>query len=94
MDASVASSIIAGIGVILTAWLGFIGNKKGTLSAAEQDFRKAILEDNEKLRKRVDELEKKLTKVLIDNRRLQLKIIELTGMDDDIEQTTGECHCE
>lgn len=82
MDASVTSSIIAGVGVILTAWLHFAGAKKGTLASAEKEFRQTLIEDNDAMRKRIDELERKLYDVTIENKKLKLKMIELIGTDD------------
>jgi hypothetical protein len=77
MDASVTVSIISGVGVILSAWFAFAGNRKGTLATAEQSFRTTILEENEKLRKRVEELETKLSKVVVENQELQLEMVRL-----------------
>lgn len=77
MGTSVIVSIISGIGVIGAAILGYFGQKKGSVANAEQKFRESILEQNEKLRKRVDELEQKLTDVMLQNRKLQIKIIDL-----------------
>jgi TolA-binding protein len=77
MDANVMVAIISGVGMILSGWIGFMGNKKGTLATAEKDFRTAILEDNQKLRQRVDELEQKLTSITIEYNRLQVKLIKL-----------------
>lgn len=77
MDASVTVSIISGIGVILSAWFAFAGNKKGTLATAEQSFRTTILADNEKLRERIEQLEQKLTEVMVENGHLRVKVTEL-----------------
>lgn len=77
MDASVTVSIISGVGVILSAWFAMAGNKKGTLAEAEQNFRSTILADNEKLRQRVDELEKKLINVVAENGQLKAKVTQL-----------------
>lgn len=79
MGTSVIISIISGLGVIGAAIIGYFGQKKGSVANAEQKFRENILEQNEKLRRRVDELEQKLTDVMIQNRRLQLKVIDLEG---------------
>lgn len=77
MDASVTVSIISGVGVILSAWFAFAGNKKGTLATAEQNFRSTILADNESLRKRVSELEKKFEDVLTENGQLKIENAKL-----------------
>lgn len=77
MDASVTVSIVSGVGVIIAAWFAFAGNKKGTLASAEQQFRTTILADNENLRKRVEELEKKLTGVVEENGQLKAEVKKL-----------------
>lgn len=77
MDASVIASSIAGVGVILTAWLGFMGNKKGTLATAESSFRTTVIEENTKLRERMEKLEQKLSNVMIENVKLKTKIARL-----------------
>lgn len=78
MDHSLTASIVAGIGVIMTAWLGFMGTKKGTLATAEKDFRTTIMEDNKQLRERVDSLEKKLSTVMKENHEMSLKMVEIS----------------
>ena len=79
MDESLVSALMAGIGVILAAWLGFAGSKKGTLATAEKDFRTTILEDNKQLRERVEQLETQLVAVKKENHQMQLKMIEITS---------------
>lgn len=79
MDESLVSALMAGIGVILSAWLGFAGTKKGTLATAEKDFRSTILEDNKQLRSRVEQLETQLTAVMKENHLMNLKMIEITS---------------
>lgn len=84
MDTSIIVSIVSGIGAILVAGLGFMGNKKGTLASAEQNFRDTILQENEKLRKRVDELEdenkQNSDKLLEENKKLQLRILNMESI--------------
>lgn len=77
MDASVVAAIIAGVGVIMSAWLGFAGNKKGTLATAERDFRETILEENKDMRVRMEEMEKTISAVMLENRQLKMEIIQL-----------------
>lgn len=77
MDASITSAVIAGVGVILTAWLAFMGTKKGTLATAEKDFRSTIMADNENLRRRIEELETKLHAVQVDNHRMTMAMVEI-----------------
>lgn len=77
MDASVTSAVVAGVGVILTAWIAFMGTKKGTLATAEKDFRSTIMADNEHLRKRIEELETKLNVVQMDNHRMTMAMVDL-----------------
>lgn len=87
MGTSVIVSIISGLGVIGAAILSYFGQKKGSVATSEQKFREDILEQNEKLQRRVDELEQKLTDVMIQNRRLQLKVIDLEskgGIEDEV----------
>ena len=57
MDDATFSVVMGFAGVFLAALLGFLGNKKGTLASAEKDFRQTILQDNENLRKRIEQLE-------------------------------------
>ncbi len=76
MDASTITAIIAAAGVVLSAWMGFLGNKKGTLANAEKDFRELILRDNENLRKRVDELEKVTQELSKENTILKARLEE------------------
>ncbi|WP_422661711.1 hypothetical protein ACK8P5_26680 (plasmid) [Paenibacillus sp. EC2-1] len=70
MDASILVAIISGVGTILVAAVGFMGAQKGTLASAEQNFRTTIIQENEKLRKRIDELEG-------ENRVLQKGLLEM-----------------
>lgn len=77
MGTSVIISIISGIGVIGAAILSYLGQKKGSVANAEQKFRENILAQNEKLQRRVDELEQTITDMRIENRKLQLKVIDL-----------------
>ncbi len=74
MDASTITAIIAASGVILSALMGYLGNKKGTLANAEKDFRELILKDNENLRKRVDELEKIVQEFSKENTKLLARL--------------------
>lgn len=60
MEPSVIVSLISGGGVIIAAFLAFLGSKKGSLATAESEFRKTILQENKDLRDRVDKLEKEL----------------------------------
>ena len=74
MDASVVTAIMAASGVVISAWIGFLGNKKGTLANAEKDFRELILRDNDNLRKRVDELEKIVQELSKENTKLKARL--------------------
>lgn len=85
MDVSVTVSIISGVGVIVGAWIGLLGTKKGTLAAAEKDFRTAVLEDNEKLRTRIDDLEKKLASLTVENSRLNIELLKIKKDKDSAE---------
>jgi hypothetical protein len=80
VDASVTAALISGVGVIVTAWVGFLGSKKGTLASAEQSFRETIINENEKLRKRVDGLEQKLSDVLVENSKLKVEVTRLKAL--------------
>ncbi|ABS83735.1 hypothetical protein 0305phi8-36p177 [Bacillus phage 0305phi8-36] len=77
MGTSVIVSIISGLGVIGAAILSYFGQKKGSVATSEQKFREDILAQNEKLQRRVDELEQTITNMRIENRKLQLKVIDL-----------------
>lgn len=90
MDASVVSSLIAGVGVIMTAWLGFMGNKKGTLASAESEFRTTILKENESLRERIEKLENKFSLVLIENVELKAEITRLKADNNSPNTNTDE----
>lgn len=74
MDASTIAAIMAALGVIVSAWIGFLGNKKGTLASAEKDFRETIMEDNEKLRLRVEKMEKTIIKLTKENAILKAQM--------------------
>lgn len=74
MDASTIAAIMAAAGVILSAWIGFLGNKKGTLATAEKEFRETIMEDNEKLRLRIEKMEKTIIKLTKENSKLKIRL--------------------
>jgi predicted nuclease with TOPRIM domain len=90
VDASVTAALISGVGVIVVAWVGFLGSKKGTLSSAEANFRTTILEENAKLRQRVDGLEKRLSHVSVENSKLKVKLARL----EEASSTEGGSHHE
>lgn len=89
MDASTIAAIMAAAGVIVSAWIGFLGSKKGTLASAEKEFRETIMEDNEKLRLRVEKMEKTIIKLTKENSRLKvrLNISDDDDPDDDCDQS-------
>lgn len=87
MDASTIAAIMAALGVIISAFIGFLGNKKGTLASAEKDFRETIMEDNEKLRLRVEKMEKIVIKLTKENAMLKA---QMNIKDDDKEEEETE----
>lgn len=88
MDASTIAAIMAAAGVIVSAWIGFLGSKKGTLASAEKEFRETIMEDNEKLRQRVEKMEKTIIKLTKENSRLKIRLN--IGDDDDDETPASD----
>lgn len=74
MDVSTISAVMALAGVMFSAWIGFLGSKKGTLADAEKDFRATILQDNKDLRERIEELEERIDELVRENTRLQIKL--------------------
>lgn len=87
MDASTIAAIMAALGVIISAFIGFLGNKKGTLASAEKDFRETIMEDNEKLRLRVEKMEKIVIKLTKENAMLKA---QMNIKDDEKEEEETE----
>lgn len=84
MDASTIAAIMAAAGVIVSAWIGFLGNKKGTLASAEKEFRETIMEDNEKLRLRIEKMEKTIIKLTKENSMLKVRLNIADDDDDEV----------
>lgn len=74
MDANTITAVMAFAGVIISAFIGFLGNKKNTLAGAEKDFRELILKDNEDLRARVKELEISVRTLSEENAQMKLQL--------------------
>lgn len=101
MDATLISVIASASGVIVTALSGYFVarrnarkdlqvNDRQLLSQDEKEFRSTILEENQRLRAKVEELTELVGKLQVENSSLTIRLMKLEGSNigEDMDEKT------